>query len=47
MKPKLSGGWFARVGLAGFLFFLIKGLAWLLIPAAIMMWDGCSTPNAS
>jgi hypothetical protein len=27
--------WIARVGIAGFLFFLIKGLAWLIVPAAI------------
>lgn len=25
----------ARFGVAGFLFFLIKGLAWLIVPAAI------------
>lgn len=27
--------WVARFGVAGFLFFLIKGLAWLIVPAAI------------
>lgn len=27
--------WIARFGVAGFLFFLIKGLAWLVVPAAI------------
>lgn len=27
-----------RLGFAGFLFFLIKGLLWLLIPAAIALW---------
>jgi hypothetical protein len=27
--------WIARFGVAGFLFFLIKGLAWLIVPAAI------------
>lgn len=26
-------GWVKRFGIAGFLFFLIKGLLWLLIPA--------------
>jgi len=27
--------WLARLGVAGFVFFLLKGLAWLLIPAAL------------
>jgi hypothetical protein len=27
--------WFKRMGVAGFLFFLIKGLLWLLIPYLI------------
>lgn len=27
--------WFKRMGLVGFLFFLIKGLLWLLIPFLI------------
>lgn len=27
--------WVARFGVAGFLFFLIKGLAWLIVPAAL------------
>ncbi|MBO0933635.1 hypothetical protein [Fibrella aquatilis] len=27
--------WFKRLGWAGFLFFLIKGLLWLLIPYLI------------
>lgn len=27
-----------RFGLAGFLFFLIKGLLWLIIPAAAAAW---------
>lgn len=27
--------WFRRLGWAGFLFFLIKGLLWLLIPYLI------------
>ncbi|MBD3336446.1 MAG: hypothetical protein GF355_13105 [Candidatus Eisenbacteria bacterium] len=29
--------WFKRFGLAGFLFFLVKGLLWLAIPALIAM----------
>jgi hypothetical protein len=27
--------WLRRVGVVGFLFFLIKGLLWLIIPAVI------------
>lgn len=27
--------WIKRFGVAGFLFFLIKGLLWLLVPALI------------
>lgn len=27
--------WAGRLGLAAFLFFLIKGLAWLCVPAAL------------
>jgi hypothetical protein len=27
--------WLQRLGLAGFLFFLIKGLLWLVVPALI------------
>ena len=34
--------WLKRLGLAGFLFFLIKGLLWLCIPLAFMFFDGCS-----
>jgi len=29
-----------QLGLAAFLFFLIKGLLWLIIPAAVYVW-GC------
>jgi hypothetical protein len=28
----------ARFGIAGFLFFLIKGLLWLLIPLLVAFW---------
>jgi len=28
-----------KLGLAAFLFFLIKGLLWLAIPAAIAVWQ--------
>lgn len=27
--------WMRRIGLVGFLFFLLKGLAWLLIPLVV------------
>jgi len=32
--------WLKRVGVAGFLFFLIKGLAWIAV--ALFAWKGCS-----
>ena len=41
----VSGGWeivmeswIERVGLAGFIFFLVKGLLWLAVPLALAMW---------
>lgn len=33
--------WLKRFGVAGFLFFLIKGLLWLIIPA-VLIWLGYS-----
>jgi hypothetical protein len=30
--------WFKKMGLIGFLFFLIKGLLWLLLPSLIAYW---------
>lgn len=33
--PKAAARWGKRLGIAAFLFFLIKGLAWLVVPAAI------------
>lgn len=30
--------WIRRLGAAAFLFFLIKGLLWLIVPAAIALW---------
>jgi len=30
--------WLGRVGFAAFLFFLIKGLLWLLVPALLVGW---------
>jgi len=32
-------GWIKRLGFWGFLFFLVKGLLWLLIPALIAIWS--------
>lgn len=31
--------WIAKFGVAGFLFFTIKGLLWLAIPALIVAWQ--------
>lgn len=31
--------WVKRLGVAGFLFFLIKGLLWLVVPAALLWWS--------
>ena len=30
--------WLRRAGLAGFLFFLIKGLLWLVVPALLVIF---------
>lgn len=32
--------WLQRFGLAGFFFFLIKGLLWLIVPA-LLVFFGC------
>ena len=34
--PPTPRRWLARLGLAGFLFFLIKGLLWLIVPAVVV-----------
>lgn len=34
-KRVRAGGWGSRLGIAAFCFFLIKGLAWLVVPAAL------------
>lgn len=31
--------WIKRLGFWGFLFFLVKGLLWLLIPALLAIWS--------
>ncbi|MDQ3063007.1 MAG: alanyl-tRNA synthetase [Acidobacteriota bacterium] len=33
--------WIKRFGVVGFLFFFIKGLLWLIIPA-VLIWFGVS-----
>jgi hypothetical protein len=30
--------WFARLGISGILFFLIKGLLWLGVPVLLELW---------
>lgn len=34
--------WLRTCGVAGFAFFLIKGLAWLTIPAVLIAYRGCT-----
>lgn len=31
--------WIARLGVAGFMFFLIKGLLWLIVPAVLVAFS--------
>lgn len=33
--PKFQANWLKRLGIGGFLFFLIKGLLWLAVPAVL------------
>jgi len=33
--------WLKRIGIAGFLFFLIKGILWLTVGAAVLRYIGC------
>lgn len=37
-KPATGAGWLQRLGFAGFLFFLVKGLLWLAVPVALAWW---------
>ncbi len=41
-EPEASpvGRWLKRFGVAGFLFFLVKGLLWLIVPA-LLIFFGC------
>jgi hypothetical protein len=34
-QTSIFAGWLKRFGVAGFLFFPIKGLLWLIVPALI------------
>ncbi len=36
--PEKTKSWLKRIGWAGFLFFLIKGIIWLVAGAAIIEW---------
>jgi len=33
-----SSTWWSRVGVAGFAFFLLKGLLWFLTPVLFALW---------
>jgi hypothetical protein len=39
-RPRESTTWLKRFGAAGFLFFLVKGLLWLALPA-LLVFFGC------
>lgn len=36
-QPKLPPAWLKRLGVGGFLFFMIKGVLWLTVPALLAM----------
>jgi hypothetical protein len=36
IQPKIFAEWIKRFGAAGFLFFFIKGLLWLIVPALLI-----------
>ena len=37
-ESKFQSIWLKRMGIAGFLFFLAKGLLWLAVPALLAMF---------
>jgi hypothetical protein len=39
--PRGFAKWMKRFGAAGFLFFLVKGILWLIVPA-LLVWFGAS-----
>ncbi|UCF67251.1 MAG: hypothetical protein JSV80_15965 [Acidobacteriota bacterium] len=36
--PARTAGWLRRAGAVGLLFFLLKGMLWLLVPAAYWLF---------
>jgi len=36
--------WLKRLGVAGFVFFLVKGIAWIVV--AVLAWKGCDFDSA-
>jgi hypothetical protein len=36
-QPRLQAAWLKRLGVGGFLFFFIKGMLWLTVPALLAM----------
>jgi hypothetical protein len=36
--PRRAGRWSRRLGLAGFMFFFVKGLLWLAAPFLLVWW---------
>lgn len=40
-KPNIKSSWIKRIGWAGFLFFLIKGLVWLAVFFGLGELIGC------
>ncbi|HNO77582.1 MAG TPA: hypothetical protein PKN33_05925 [Phycisphaerae bacterium] len=41
--PRPSPSLMKRVGIAGFVFFLVKGMLWLVVGYAAMMANGCTS----
>lgn len=44
--PRPSPSLMKRVGIAGFVFFLVKGMLWLVVGYAAMMANGCTSWGA-
>jgi hypothetical protein len=43
-KQQKTKTWVKRLGVAGFLFFLIKGMLWLIVPALLVWWGAIMHP---
>lgn len=42
VKESKAKSWLKKLGIAGFLFFLVKGLIWIVVAAAAYWgWKGC------